>query len=153
MLPQRQPKHYFYLFWLLPARKAKRTCIFQSQILHNSAPLVGRRQGFENRQKHVLFKERFLPLKIILSLSICSHFKVHNLFFLTVLTECKSKLNFCMNYSLQVNSPTTWNMWQGVDSLISVKFIWTTCIPNTSHVIYWSVTVMMTGHFMLPAMR
>ena len=47
-----------------------------------------------------IFKERCLSLTITLSLSTWYHFKAHDLFFLIVLSECKSKLYFCVKYSL-----------------------------------------------------
>ena len=54
----------------------------------------------ENRQKIEMFKEHFLPLIILWSLSTWSQFKAHDLFFWKVLMGCKSKLYFNVNYSL-----------------------------------------------------
>ena len=55
----------------------------------------------ENRQKYAIFKERFLPLKVILSLSSRFNFKANDLFFSKVLFKHKSKLHVSVHYSLQ----------------------------------------------------
>ena len=68
----------------------------------NAVPLLflNTQNSSENRQKIEIFKERFLPIIILWSLSTWSQFKAQDLCFLKVLTECKSKLYFHVNYSL-----------------------------------------------------